>query len=103
MERADPIFTCSRPGVQDLTPGTLLRLYTRTNSRFVAEGTLVSHHSGEKWGGTQIVVGAGRAVVRLTKVWVLAALMLYPNKIGGALRPLQAVHPGEQVLRDVVS
>ena len=103
MERADPIFTCSRPSVEDLTQGTPLRLYTRTNSRFVAEGTLVSHGSGEKWGGTPIVVGGGRAVVKLTKVQVGAALTLYPNENGGALRPLREAHLGEQVLWDVVS
>lgn len=103
MERADPIFTCSRPSVPDLTLGTLLRLYTRTNSRFVAEGTLVSHGSGEKWNGTKVVVGVGRAVVKLTKIQVGAALMLFPDENGGALRRLRDAHVGEQVLWDVVS
>lgn len=103
MERADPIFTCSRPSVQALSLGTPLRLYTRTNSRFVAEGTLVSDDSGEKWSGTEIVVGPGRAIVKLTKVQVGAALMLYPNENDGALRPLRAAHLEENVLWDVVS
>ena len=70
MKHADPVLTCSHPAVQDLAHGIPLRLYPRTNSRFVAEGSLVSHGSGEKWGCTTIIVRAGRGVVRLIKIHV---------------------------------
>ena len=103
MKHADPVLTCSHPAVQDLAHGIPLRLYTRTNSRFVAEGSLVSHGSGEKWGCTTIIVRAGRAVVRLIKIHVRAAWMLYPNKLGVESRSLQDATIGELVLWDVVS
>ena len=103
MKNTDPVLTCSHPAVQDLAHGIPLRLYTRTNSRFVAEGSLVSRSSGEKWGCTKITVRAGRAVVRLTKIHVRTAWMLYPNKLGVESRSLQDATIGELVLWDVVS
>ena len=103
IKHADPVLTCSYPAVQDLAHGIPLRLYTRTNSRFVAEGSLVSHGSGEKWGCTTIIVRAGRAVVRLIKIHVRAAWMRYPNKLGVESRSLQDATIGELVLWDVVS
>ncbi|CAN0094802.1 unnamed protein product, partial [Ascophyllum nodosum] len=66
-------------------------------------GSLVSHGSGEKWGCTTIIVRAGRAVVRLIKIHVRAAWMLYPNKLGVESRSLQDATIGELVLWDVVS
>ena len=103
MKHADPVLACSHPAVQDLAHGIPLRLYTRTNSRFVAGGSLVSHGPDEKWGCTTIIVRAGRAVVRLIKIHVRAAWMLYPNKLGVESRSLQDATIGELVLWDVVS
>ena len=103
MERADPVFTCTHPAVQELQPGTSLRLYTRTNTRFVAEGILESHGSGDKWGGTSIVIREGRVVMRLTDIHVAAARMLYPNEQGVESTSLKDARIGELVLWDVVS
>ena len=50
-----------------------------------------------------IIVRAGRAVVRLIKIHVRAAWMLYPNKLGVESRSLQDATIGELVLWDVVS
>lgn len=103
MEHADPVLTRTHPAVQELQPGTSLRLYTRTNSRFVAEGVLVSHGSGDKWGGTTIVIREGRVVTRLTNIHVTAARMLYPNNQGVDSTSLKDARIGELVLWDVVS
>lgn len=71
--------------------------------RFVAEGILVSHGSGDKWGGTAIVIREGRVVMKLTNIHVAAARMLYPNNQGVDSTWLKDARIGELVLWDVVS
>lgn len=103
MEHADPVLICPHPPAQELRVGVSLRLYTRTNSRFVAEGSLVAHASGEAWGPSTLTVREGRVVVRLTKVHVAAAWMPYPSNLGETPRSLEEATDGELVLWDVVS
>lgn len=105
--RMDPVFTEPRPDVESLPADTTLRLYTATNSRCVAEGTL-EEYGNRTWGRTELIVGrreAGtpRVVVRLTKKHIPGALALHPGEGGGEPQALDQLELGDHVLWDAVS
>lgn len=104
----DPILTECRPDVLSLPANTHLRLYTSTNTRCVAEGTLVDYSQGGKWGRTGLKVGlvtggATRMVVRLTVKHVPGAFVLHPGEGGGEVQALEELDLGALVLWDAVS
>lgn len=106
--RMDPVFTERRPDVLSLDAGTPLRLYTRTNSRCVAEGTLAEYPRERMWGSTDLALGQGagrvtRMVVKLTKKHIPGALALHPGEAGGELQALDQLEVGTLVLWDAVS
>lgn len=107
MERADPIFTARRPNVETLEVGTSVRLYTKTNSRVVAVGTLLDYPGGNTWGKTGLAIGhgsgAGRMVLKLDKMFVPGALAIHPNENGGVPQALDDLRVGGIVLWEAVS
>lgn len=111
MERADPIVTARRPDVRTLAAGTPVRLYTRSNSRVVAVGTVVDYSARSpgrsKWGETLFSVGHGataeRMVVKLANIHVPGAMASYPDEEGKDAQTLEALGTGTEVLWDAVS
>lgn len=106
--RMDPVFTERRPDVLALRAGTPLRLYTRTNSRCVAEGTLAEYPRGRTWGSTNLALGqrqggTTRMVAKLTEKLIPGALALYPGEAGGEAQALGQLEVGILVLWDAVS
>lgn len=106
--RMDPILTKCRPDVLSLPANTHLRLYTSTNTRCVAEGTLEEYSQGGTWGSTGLTIGrvtggATRMVVRLTVKHVPGAFVLHPGEGGGQVQALEELELGALVLWDAVS
>ena len=106
--RMDPIFTERRPDVLSLPVNTPLRLYTSTNSRCVAEGTLVDYPQGSTWGSTGLTIGrvtggATRMVIKLTARHIPGAFTLHPREDGGQVQALDELELGDLVLWNAVS
>ncbi|CAM9783090.1 unnamed protein product, partial [Laminaria digitata] len=95
MERVDPVFVLPQPGAADLATDTLLRLYTRTNTRCIAEGTVVDYTTAGTFGKTELAVGkrpsSDRVVVRLTTIRVPGAFALHPSEAGTQPPTLEAL------------
>jgi hypothetical protein len=125
LAHADPIH---RPGPRtaaEITSGERLRLYGKTNTVCIAEGT-VQEYTAERWGSTAIVLNAAapragddgggataarqrtreraqkHVVVQITKIHIPNALSrnMCPD---GKRRTLAAIGAGQLALWDVVS
>ncbi|CAM9672667.1 unnamed protein product, partial [Ectocarpus sp. 6 AP-2014] len=106
--RMDPILTECRPDVLSLPANTHLRLYTSTNTRCVAEGTLEEYSQDGTWGSTGLTIGrvtggATRMVVRLTVKHVPGAFVLHPGEGGGQVQALDELELGALVLWDAIN
>ncbi|CAN0445314.1 unnamed protein product, partial [Ascophyllum nodosum] len=106
--RMDPIFTERRPDVLSLPVNTPLRLYTSTNSRCVAEGTLIDYPQRSTWGSTGLTIGrvtggATRMVIKLTARHIPGAFTLHPGKDGGQVQALDELELGALVLWDAIN
>lgn len=106
MEKADPVFVLQQPDVASLTTGTAVRLYTRTNTRCIAEGTAVDYSAAQTFGGTGLAVGkrisSDRVVVMLTEIRVPGALALHPSEDGTRALTLQALGVQACLLQETV-
>ncbi|CAN0559962.1 unnamed protein product, partial [Laminaria digitata] len=106
IERADPIFFTPVPDAASLAAGTTVRLYTRTNTRCVAEGAVVNFPEST-WGHTGLWIGrrrlTDRLVVNLAVIRIPGALALYGDKDGGTARALESTGVQAMVLWDTVS
>lgn len=107
MDRIDPVLHVDPPASADLPADTIVRLYARTGTRCVGEGTVADTPTGHKWGSTSLAVGRGRStdrvVVKLDAILVPGALALYPNQQGDKEESLEALGVHALVLWDTVS
>lgn len=95
------------PDPKTLAVGTTVRLYTRTNTRCVAQGPVVNYPEGGTWGRTGLKIGrrrlTDRIVVNLEVIHIPGALTLYGDEDGGAVRALESIGGQATVLWDTVS
>ena len=107
MERVDPVFVLPKPDAAALATGAPVRLYTRTNTRRIAEGTVADYNTAQTFRGTGLAIGkrpsSDRVVVRLTDVRVPGALALHPSEDGTQALTLEAVGVQACVLWETVS
>lgn len=82
MERVNPVFVPHQPHAAALATGTPVRLYTRSNTRCIAEGIVADYYTAQAFGGTGLAFGTplfnDRVVVRLTEARVPGALAPKP-------------------------
>lgn len=106
IAHVDPVVTLKPPDVGELTPGTALHLYTRANSRAVAERMIVNHDWGDTWGKTSMRVGRDnikeRVVLKVTKIVVPGALTMHPSEFGGQSQSLGEAQLSSNVLWNTV-
>lgn len=107
MDRTGPVLREDPPASADLPAGTIVRLYARSSTRCVGEGTVADPPTGATWGSTFLAVGkrrsTDRVVVKLGAILVPGALALYPNQQGDKEESLEALGVHAVVLWDTVS